>query len=199
MILGPSRGRRLRPSNRSAVVVECVDGNVLMPLPTVVLRKSALRSTRSTCVRDYPQRLYHRTPGWVRTGALFHVRIRAAAAQSPGLTDPVLAAALLSAAQRYHDVGRWWCELFLLMPDHLHAMLAFPREPGMAAVIRDWKRGTARFYDVRWQENFFDHRIRSSHEKEATWIYIHGNPAAKDLCREDELWPYWWSALTSTR
>jgi REP element-mobilizing transposase RayT len=150
-------------------------------------------------MRDYPQRLYHLTPGWVRTGALFHVRIRAAATQSPVLTDPALAAALLSAAQRYHDVGRWWCELFLLMPDHLHAMLAFPREPGMAAVIRDWKRGTARFQDVQWQENFFDHRIRSSHEKETTWTYLHGNPAAKGLCREDELWPCWWSALTSTR
>jgi REP element-mobilizing transposase RayT len=89
--------------------------------------------------------------------------------------------------------------LFLLMPDHLHAMLAFPREPGMAAVIRDWKRGTARFQDVRWQENFFDHRIRHSREKETTWAYIHRNPVAKGLCQEDELWPYWWSALTSMR
>jgi putative transposase len=89
--------------------------------------------------------------------------------------------------------------LILLMPDHLHAMIAFPREPGMAAVLGNWKRGTARFQGVRWQESFFDHRIRQSHEKETTWAYIHRNPTAKGLCREDENWPDWWSALTATR
>jgi putative transposase len=150
-------------------------------------------------MRDYPQRLYHCTPGWVRRGALFHVRIRAAAAQSPALTDPTLAAELLAAAERYHNLGRWWCELFLLMPDHLHALLVFPCEPGLAAVIRDWKRGAARFQNARWQENFFDHRIRHTQEKETTWAYIHRNPVAKGLCREDEHWPYWWGALTPTR
>lgn len=173
--------------------------DIVSPSPTAVVWKSALRSTRSTCARDYPKRLHHRTPDWVRTGTLFHVRIRVAAEQSPLLTEPALAAALLAAAHRYHDLGRWWCELFLLMPDHLHAMLAFPGEPGMAIVLRDWKRGTARFQDVQWQENFFDHRIRHSREKMTTWAYIHRNPVAKGLCREDDHWPYWWSALTATR
>ena len=76
---------------------------------------------------------------------------------------------------------------------------AFPRETGMPAMIRDWKRGTARFQKVRWQENFFDHRIRHADEKKATWLYIHRNPAVKGLCGEEENWPYWWSALTATR
>lgn len=138
-------------------------------------------------------------PGWVGESAIFHVRIRAEAAQSPPLTEPTLAAELLDAARRYHDLGHWWCELFLLMPDHVHAMLAFAREPGMPTVIRDWKRGTARFQGVSWQENFFDHRIRHGEEGKATWLYIHRNPAVKGLCREDEDWLYWWSALTSTR
>ncbi len=30
---------------------------------------------------DYPRRLHHQTPGWVKNGSLFHVRLRAA-------TDP---------------------------------------------------------------------------------------------------------------
>ena len=78
-------------------------------------------------------------------------------------------------------------------------MLGFRHEPGMAAVIRGWKRGSARFQGIRWQSNFFDHRIPQIHERETTWAYIHRNPVAKGLCLENENWPYWWSALTPTR
>ena len=29
------------------------------------------------------------------------------------------------------------------MPDHLHAIMAFPREPGMATTIKNWKKFVA--------------------------------------------------------
>ena len=96
-------------------------------------------------MREYPRRLHHKTPGWVQDGSLFHVRIRVLPTQSMALTAPELASQLLDAAQRYHDLGHWWCELFLLMPEHLHVIAAFPSEPGMSEVVRNWKRGTARF------------------------------------------------------
>ncbi len=115
-------------------------------------------------MKRYPQRLHHDIPGWVKDGAIFHVRLRVAATQGVVLTDAALAAKLLDAAERYHLAGRWWCDLFLLMPDHLHALLAFPREPGMSAVIRSWKRAAARLQGVCWQENYFDHRIRTKAE-----------------------------------
>jgi len=79
------------------------------------------------------------------------------------------------------------------MPDHLHALLAFPREPGMAATIREWKRGAARLQGVKWQENFFDHRIRSDKFRAETWHYIRRNPVAKGLCPDEDSWTYWWS------
>jgi hypothetical protein len=105
-------------------------------------------------VAEYPRRLYHETPGWVRDGALFHIRLRAAAKQA-SLISPTLAAEILTAVRRYHNLGHWWCELFLLMPDHVHALLAFPKEPGMTITVRNWKRGTNRFQQVEWQEGFF--------------------------------------------
>ena len=142
---------------------------------------------------DYPRRLYHTTPGWVGSGALFHVRIRAAAEQSPELVDAKLAPELLAAVQRYHEAGHWWCKLCLLMPDHLHAMLAFPDPGEMATVIRNWKRGVARFQGVRWQENFFDHRLRNGAEEDECWTYIRFNPVVKKLCRDEDAWPHWWS------
>ncbi len=137
-------------------------------------------------MREYPQRLHHNTPGWVKDGALFHIRIRADPAQSPPLTDSVLARELLAAARRYHELGHWWCELFLLMPDHAHALLAFPPTPGMSATIRDWKRGTARFQKVQWQGGYFDHRSRSVQAGQESWLYLRRNPVVKGLCATED-------------
>lgn len=100
--------------------------------------------------RDFPGRLRHDVPGWVKSGAVFHVRIRIASVQVPPLTDEKLGAELLKAVQRYHELGRWWCRLVVLMPDHLHTLVAFPEnEAGLTDTVRDWKRGTARFQGVR--------------------------------------------------
>ena len=139
------------------------------------------------------------TPGWVKEGALFHVRVRIAPECAMALTAPDLASKLLKSAVDYHIQSRWWCELFLLMPDHLHALLAFPRDPGMAVVVRNWKRGAARMQGVRWQDNFFDHRIRSKAEAQEKWLYIRLNPVVKGLCVKMEDWPYWWAPTKEAR
>jgi putative transposase len=143
-------------------------------------------------VFEYPQRLHHATPGWVKDGALFHVRLRVAPEQRVELTAKELAPSLLKAAADYHSAGHWWCELFLLMPDHAHAFLAFPREPGMSAVLRNWKRGAARLQGVHWQENYFDHRIRNKAEAQEKWLCIRHNPVVKGLCATENDWPNWW-------
>jgi putative transposase len=145
-------------------------------------------------VKDYPQRLHHDTPAWVKTGELFHVRIRIDAAQVNFLTEPSLSKNLIDAAKRYHELGRWWCEIFLLMPDHIHTLLRFRSEPGMAVVVGNWKRGTARFQDVHWQNNFFDHRIRNKAEAGEKYGYIRRNPVIKGLCAVEGDWPHSWSA-----
>jgi REP element-mobilizing transposase RayT len=131
----------------------------------------------------------------VEGGALFHIRIRTTRAQSVLLTEPGLSADLIGAAQRYHGLGHWWCELLLLMPDHLHALIRFPRDPGMTAVMSNWKRGTARFQNVQWQDGFFDHRIRSLKEAQEKWHYIKLNPVVKKLCAKQDDWPHSWSGI----
>jgi hypothetical protein len=50
---------------------------------------------------------------------------------------------LLAAMAHNHDKLVWHCRLCLLMPDHLHTILAFPREPGMQTVISNWKKFVA--------------------------------------------------------
>ncbi len=63
----------------------------------------------------------------------------------------------------------------------------------MSVVIRNWKRGAARIQGVHWQDNFFDHRIRSQAEAQEKWLYIRRNPVVKKLCAREDDWPYWWA------
>jgi hypothetical protein len=79
--------------------------------------------------RGFPSKLHHDVPPWVDPNALFHIRIRLDRdkEQTP-LTDALLATTLLKSAEFYDSKFRWHIALFLLMPDHVHALLAFQRD-----------------------------------------------------------------------
>jgi REP element-mobilizing transposase RayT len=76
------------------------------------------------------------------------------------------------------------------MPDHCHALLSFPDEQEMSAVIGAWKRYHHRNNWVRWQENYFDHRLRQNESFQQAATYIRNNPVAKGLCNRPEDWPW---------
>jgi len=138
----------------------------------------------------YPDRLAHQTPAWVESGATYHIRISVGPGSSLCLTDPKIAAALLDSARFYHEQSRWNCRLFLLMPDHLHALLTFPYDKDMRAIVASWKGYHAKHLGVRWQGNFFDHRIRNQDELDEKAAYIRLNPVRKNLCTHEEAWPW---------
>ena len=139
---------------------------------------------------QYPGRLSHLTPGWVKDGAIFHIRIRTKSDSSLPLTDPVLAARVLDSARFYHEQQRWNCPLLLLMPDHLHALVQFPFESKMNKIVGAWKAYQTKQHQISWQTNFFDHRIRSDDELDEKAAYIRRNPVVKGLCVEEEAWPW---------
>jgi putative transposase len=176
-----------------------------------ILFANALRTTRSTNIcseiagslvklagmkiyRGFPERLHHRVPPWVEPGALFHVRIALdREKEQKALTSPGLAQQILDSARFYERRLRWHITLFLLMPDHLHAMLSFARNQSMSEVIRDWKRFHTRTNDVLWQEGYFDHRLRADERGEqisTKMNYIRQNPVAAGLCATTQEWPW---------
>ena len=144
--------------------------------------------------RGFPERLHHNVPHWIEIGALFHIRIRLDRdKQKKALIDPSLAQAILDSAKFYEMNMRWHITLFLLMPDHVHAVLSFPRDKAMSEVIRDWKRFHRRANHVVWQEGYFDHRLRADErgtQLSAKLNYIRQNPVAASLCVRAEDWPW---------
>ncbi|MFZ0916949.1 MAG: transposase [Candidatus Udaeobacter sp.] len=133
-------------------------------------------------------------PHWVEPGALFHIRIRLEREKKQtALTDPALAQTILDSAKFYEAKMRWHITLFLVMPDHLHAVLSFPRDKVMSDVIREWKRFHRRANHVMWQEGYFDHRLRADErgvQLTAKLNYIRNNPVAAAFCARVEDWPW---------
>jgi len=142
--------------------------------------------------RGFPERLHHRIPHWVEPGAVFHIRIGLdREKQQRTLVGLSLAPVLLDSAKLYERTMRWHITLFLLMPDHVHAVLSFPRDKSMGEVIRDWKRLHTRTYHVSWQEGYFDHRLRPNErgtQFSSKLNYIRQNSVAADLCARAEGW-----------
>ena len=132
---------------------------------------------------------------WVPNGALFFVTIHCEKRDVDQLTIPETAEALLESVAHYHTHARWFARLFLLMPDHAHALLAFPQVESMRHVITNWKRYTARQLGIQWQRDFFDHRLRDGENWQLKADYIRANPVRKELIARAEDWPWIFEAL----
>ena len=137
--------------------------------------------------------LPHTPPAFVRAGAVYFITTGCAGRGRNQLAlDPVWSI-IQGAAAHYHAAGRWHVRLLLAMPDHVHALVSFPREEAMQRVVAAWKHYVARHARVTWQRDFFDHRLRTVKSVEEKGVYIRDNPVRQGLCAEREQWRYWWS------
>jgi REP element-mobilizing transposase RayT len=141
---------------------------------------------------DLPVRrtLPHTIPQWVDERSSFFITICCAERYRNQLGHPDIGLRILSTVAFYHDHLKWHCRLFLLMPDHVHGILCFPREPGMEATIKAWKGYVKRFHGVEWQADFFDHRLRDRFSLEEKVSYVLQNPVRAGLCARAEDWPF---------
>ena len=147
-----------------------------------------------TVYRGFPSRLRHEVPHWVEQGAWFHIRIALdRSIQQRMLSEDGLAQPLLESATFYQINQLWHIGIFLLMPDHLHAVISFGREKKMSGLIRDWKRFHARKHSVLWQEDYFDHRLRNDERADqlsSKINYIRQNPVVAGLCNTADDWKW---------
>ena len=85
---------------------------------------------------------------------------------------------------RHFDSERYHMGDFVVMPNHVHLMVCLLGNTEIEAQCTSWKRFTARQINQTlgtsgrfWQEESFDHLIRSPDQFEAIQHYIRDNPA----------------------
>jgi putative transposase len=125
-----------------------------------------------------------------RFGAAFFITICCKTRRSNQLCRKDVSDVIFETAGRYHSLERWYVELLLLMPDHLHMLIGINGETTLSSVIRDFKRITARRGKIHWQRNFFDHRLRHDESECQKADYIRQNPVRAGLIRSTEAWNY---------
>ena len=145
---------------------------------------------------ERPERTHldHSPPSWSPDNATYSITICTQPRGVNVLCQPETAKSILDSIIFYHQQKSWFCELALLMPDHLHALLVFPSDKPMTKTIQNWKRYTAKTLSIPWQRDFFDHRLRNEKKQTETWHYIRQNPVRAGLITHADDWPHFWQA-----
>ncbi|MCD6048623.1 MAG: hypothetical protein K0Q55_26 [Verrucomicrobia bacterium] len=136
------------------------------------------------------KRLPHEVPPWVESGRFFFITINCEERGRNRLCQAGVGDAILAAAAFKHEELSWHCRLLLLMPDHLHAIIAFPDHSSLKTAILNWKKYLSQTQGIKWQRDFFDHRLRNQQEELEKTNYILMNPVRKNLCDRMEYWPW---------
>lgn len=97
-------------------------------------------------------------------------------------------ARIVSDSLRHFDGERYLMLDFVVMPNHVHLLASFPDEEAMLAQCESWKHFTATQINRRlhqkgrfWQQEGFDHLVRSEAQLEYLRQYIADNPRRAKL------------------
>ena len=79
-----------------------------------------------------------------------------------------------------------------IMPDHMHLLLELGRQLTLSQVIGKTKAAITRASrEIQWQENFFEHRLRTTKSAEDYAFYIFMNPYTAGICHLEQTWSGW--------
>ncbi len=116
----------------------------------------------------------------------------------PVLDCEAAAAILVREWGRARERYGWAVGRYTVMPDHVHFFAAPVAEDAQTLSLFGgyWKRSTRLHLrrqvrpDFRWQEEFFDHLLRSHESYAQKWEYVRNNPVRQGLVARPEDWPY---------
>ncbi len=118
--------------------------------------------------------------------------------RTPAVADQVQAALL------YFDDRRYRLRAWVVMPNHVHAVVELIEGANIRDVVASWKAfsgraanrvlgQTGRF----WQREYFDRELRTEDEIARAVAYTEANPVKAGLCRLAWEWP--WSSASRRR
>ncbi|MEM8955141.1 MAG: transposase [Verrucomicrobiota bacterium] len=137
--------------------------------------------------------LPHDTPLWITDSSIFFITICSLPRGKNTLCHGDTPQKLIDSARFYHTTERWYLKLFLLMPDHLHALIIFPPDTRFKNVIKMWKSYQTKRLNISWQKGFFDHRLRNDESEDEKAEYIRNTPVRANLVSRPNDWPHLWT------
>jgi len=111
-----------------------------------------------------------------------------------GLNKDSLATELIDQFRRLHIDQNIDLYCATVMPDHIHMLFRLGQNLPLPKIITKYKTLTKRTlaeHHLKWQANYYDHRLRSETGSEAFTKYIFLNPYRKQLISTEAVWPYW--------
>jgi putative transposase len=115
------------------------------------------------------------------------------------LRDPAIAGMIID-NWRHFDPERYRLEAFVVMPNHVHVLIAIKEGVSLSDVVRSWKtysaKQIARITDWKgtvWQADYWDRYIRDAEHYQRAMAYILANPVKAGLAKETTEWP--WSSV----
>ncbi len=103
------------------------------------------------------------------------------------LRDPTCARIVIDSLLQF-DTERYFLTDAVVMPNHVHFLVAFPNDESFLKQCTEWKRFTARTINRQlgtegkfWQQDQFDHLVRSPEQFEHYRRYIANNPTKAKL------------------
>lgn len=118
--------------------------------------------------------------------------------RDPLFIDPRAASAVLDALKWLDQAGKMILDAAVLMPDHLHVVFAL-KTGSLPQLMHSLKSYTAKQVKAIlarecavWQEQYYDHAVRTSENLIEVVLYMLNNPVRAGLVADFHDYPFWW-------
>ena len=147
---------------------------------------------RGVPTRRVRKQLPHEVPLWLDPGKEdYFITLSCQKRGTNQLAVPKIARFLIETVRHRSERLIWYAHVAVIMPDHVHLVLSFPSiEQRLQVVVSKWKEWTAKSLGVRWQRDFFEHRLRRDESFREKADYVLANPVRAGLVDRWEDWPY---------
>jgi putative transposase len=116
----------------------------------------------------------------------------------PLLASKDVATILVDEWRDAHERHGWAIGRYVVMPDHVHFFCSAELDAKtLSTFMQAWKQWTSKriarelhFSGPVWQEEFFDHVLRSSESYSQKWDYVKENPVRAGLVAISDEWPW---------
>lgn len=114
------------------------------------------------------------------------------------LASRVVATILVDEWKHARQRHGWAVGRYVIMPNHVHFFCSSEMDAKpLPRFIQAWKQWTSKRIGAElkigapvWQEEFFDHVLRSSESSSQKWVYVRENPVRAGFVTSADEWPW---------